>query len=92
MATIGTIGHTLSEIESKARWICDDATGLTTYIKRLPARRSYETLAEDALATAERELIAALELERRLARALIYDHMIGHLIAAALVVMIFFGT
>lgn len=56
-----TIRDTLGRIESKANWIRDDAQGLVSYVKRLPAKRSFETNAEDALATAEHELTAALE-------------------------------
>lgn len=55
-----SIRDTLGQIESKASWIRDDAVGLTSYVNRLPARRSYETNAEDALATAEQELVNAL--------------------------------
>jgi len=59
-----TINETLSCIESKARWVRDDALGLSVYVRRLPARRSYETLAEDMLTQAEHELVTALERVR----------------------------
>ena len=60
-----SISDTLSQIESKARWLRDDAFNLSFYVRRLPARRSFETNAEDALTTAEQELLVALDRVRR---------------------------
>lgn len=56
-----SIRETLGRIESKATWIRDDTVGLLEYVNRLPAKRSFETTAEDALAVAEQELTTALE-------------------------------
>lgn len=55
----------LSGIESKARWLRDDASGLTFYMRHLPSRPGFETKADDMLAQAEHELSLALECVRQ---------------------------
>lgn len=59
-----SIRDTLAQIESKARWVRDDALGLSVYVRRLPARRSFETNAQAMLVEAEQELVTALERVR----------------------------
>lgn len=59
-----SIRNTLDQIKSKANWLRSDAAEVINYVRMLPARRSFETMAQDALATAEHELIAALETVR----------------------------
>lgn len=59
-----SIANLLGAIESKSRWLRQDAAGLASYVRQLGARRSFETKAEDALATAEHELVSALETVR----------------------------
>lgn len=59
-----SIGLILGGIESKARWLSQDAKGLASYVRQLTAQRSFETNAQDALVTAEHELIAALDTVR----------------------------
>lgn len=66
-----SIASVLDQIKSKANWLRSDAAEVINYVRMLPARRSYETMAQDALATAEHELIAALETVRTARKA--YD-------------------
>lgn len=54
----------LSGIETKARWLRDDARSLAFYIRELPSRPPFETKAEDMLVQAEHELLAALQRVR----------------------------
>jgi hypothetical protein len=54
----------LSGIESKARWLRDDAVNLSFYVRQLPSRPEWETKAQDMLTQAEHELLAALQRVR----------------------------
>lgn len=54
----------LDGIESKARWLRDDAANLSFYVRQLPSRPDFETKAQDMLAQAEHELLAALQKVR----------------------------
>lgn len=60
-----SIRDTLGKIESKAMWVGINAREISHYVQRLTARRSFETMAEDKLSTAEQELLTALDLVRR---------------------------
>jgi hypothetical protein len=55
-----SISYTLDRIERQASWTKHHANQALQYARHLPAKRSFETLAEDALAKAEQELTEAL--------------------------------
>lgn len=55
----------LAAIESKGSWLKQDARFLADYVQMLDVRRDFETLAEEAMDMAERELIAALQVVRK---------------------------
>lgn len=59
-----TIRNTLGRIESKADWLRMDAQNLSEYVRQLAARRSFETMAQDAMKRAEMELLTALTIVR----------------------------
>jgi hypothetical protein len=61
---MSTIRDVLERIESKADWLRMDAENLSTYVRQLTARRSFETMAQDAMLRAELELVTALATVR----------------------------
>jgi hypothetical protein len=60
----------MTNIESKSKWVRDDAEGIARYVRMLDSLPAFETRAEDEIAKAEAALIESLAIVQRARLAL----------------------